>query len=117
MLTKQGDTFMTNLINSAMTAYDNQKFDREKVLLAMAVRFPQEFLQEVEDNPCEVEGRVLSLNPCHHEEMLDLLQTPLGGVIRAVKYVRSVTGSGLKDAKNYVDMFRPGTPCEWKPGN
>jgi hypothetical protein len=108
---------MTNLINNAMTVYDNQKFDREKVLLEMAVRFPKEFLQEVEDNPCEVEGRVLSLSPYHQEGMLDLLQTPVGGVIRAIKYVRRVTGSGLKDSKNYVNKFRPGTPCEWNPGN
>jgi ribosomal protein L7/L12 len=95
-------------LQKAVDTFDVHAFDAHKVLLAMAEKYPQVFLELTENYKQEATVSVVSgtvtLDRAQHETVIKHLQK--GNPVLAIKYVREVTGAGLKDAKNYVDKFR-----------
>jgi len=105
-----------NPIQKAVEAFDKGEYDANKVLENMAALYPQVFLQLVKAHSEKPEktftgpGSPVTLTPAHHSTVLMYLNQKQ--LVKAIKYVREVTGAGLKDAKAYVDKYREGTPSE-----
>lgn len=79
-----------------------QTFDAHEVLRGMAEKYPLEFLKLVALH--EVQPKVTKLTSDQEADVKDYVGC--NQVVTAIKYVRSITGWGLKEAKAYVDQYR-----------
>jgi len=94
--------------DKAAEIFSKGQFNTSNVLWAFVERSPQIFLQLAEKHKiAEVVtvslGEVKLSGPQHREMLAYLRQS---NIVGAIKYVRAVTGSGLRESKFYVDKYR-----------